>query len=267
MVPAQAEVQLQFLVVVVVQVGTHHLPCVQTATVPPARILLLIVEVSKEHDARLVGKTAGHAARGIALLRAAGKVEIGHISSVHAFLDAEVEHGLLLSVFDAGDACLVALLVVELQVLDDAHGDVLQGSLHVAEHELLAVEQYLLHLLAVDGDVAILVYFCTGNTLDEFLDGRALRRAEGLGVIHDGVLSHDDLCGPSGDDGLFQHGGFRLQEQAAQVLTLVASQRHLALQRLVAHGRDAEAERAGAWGLHVEVSLLVAHRSSGEGTV
>ena len=131
---------------------------------------------------------------------AQAQVEIGHIAVVHAFLDGEVEHGLLVAVVDACDARLVALLVIELQALDDGDRDVLQGSLHVAEHELLAVEQDFLHLFSVDGDVAVFIDLGTRNALDEFLDGRPFRRAVGFWVEDDGVLLHHNLCSASFSD-------------------------------------------------------------------
>ena len=106
-VPAEAEVDLQLIVVVVVQVGAEHLTGVKSAAVPPAGVLLLVVEIAEEHDAGLVGEAAAHHPRGIAVLGTCGQVEVGHIATVHAFLDAEVEHGLLLTVFDAGDARLI----------------------------------------------------------------------------------------------------------------------------------------------------------------
>ena len=123
-VPTEAEVHLQLVVVVVVQISAEHLTGIQSATVPPACVLLFVVEIAKQDKASLVGETTGHPPRSIAVLRSSGKVEVGHVASVHAFLDAEIEHGLLLAVLDAGDACLVTLLVIEFQVLDNAYGNV-----------------------------------------------------------------------------------------------------------------------------------------------
>ena len=201
------------------------------------------------------------------MLGAAGKVEVGHISAVHAFLDREVEHGLLLAVVDARNARLVRLLVVELQVLDDADGDVLERRLHIAEHELLAVEQNLLHLLAVDGDFAVLVDIGTGNAFDELLDGRTFRGAVGLGIVDDGILAYDDLRGTASDDGLLEQDALRLHQQVAEVLVLVAPQRYLALNGLVPQRRDAQTVGARSRCQHVEVAAFVGHRSSYEGTV
>ena len=122
MVPTDAAVDLELLAVVVVQVAAEHLTAVQTATVPPAGILLLVVEVAGHHDTGVVGETRSHTSRGVAVLCTASQVEVGHITAVHTFLDGEVEHGLLVAVLDTGDACLVALLVVELHALYNADG-------------------------------------------------------------------------------------------------------------------------------------------------
>ena len=98
------------------------------------------------------------------------QVNVGHVASVHAFLDGEIKHRLLISVFNTGNAGLVALLVVELHILDDADRQVLQGCLHIAQHEFLAVEQYLLHLFAIDGDISIFVNLGSWHSLDQFLN-------------------------------------------------------------------------------------------------
>ena len=207
MVPAHAGVNLQLLAVVVVQVRTQHLTGVQTTTVPPAGILFLVVEVAHQHKAHIIGKAATHAARGVAMLSTASNIEVGHIAAIHTFLNGEVEHGLLVAVLDTRDAGLVALLVVELHILDDAHRQVLQRRLHIAQHKLLTVDQNLLNGLAVDGDITVLIDFGTRHTLDELLDGRALWRAEGIGVINQRVFLHHHLSCTTCNYRFFQQHG------------------------------------------------------------
>ena len=119
MIPADTQIHLQLLSVIVVQVRTQHLPRVQTAAVPPARIILLVVQVPHQHEARLVGEAATHSTRSIAVLGTAGQVEVGHVPAVHALLDGEIEHCLLLPILNTRDTSLVALLVIELHVLDN----------------------------------------------------------------------------------------------------------------------------------------------------
>ena len=53
------------------------------------------------------------------MLGTAGQVEVSHVSAIHTLLDGEVEHGLLLPILNTRDTSLVALLVVELHILDD----------------------------------------------------------------------------------------------------------------------------------------------------
>ena len=124
-----------------------------------------------------------------------------------------MEHGIAVDAVIAGvttpggihPALVVALLakeVVELQILDDVHWYILQGRLHVAQHKLLAVEQYLRHLLAVDRDLAVLIHLSAGYPLDQFLNGRSLRSAKGVWIIDQGVLFYNDLSYTGCDDGL-----------------------------------------------------------------
>ena len=62
MVPAQAEIYLELVPVVVIEVGSQHLSGVQSSAVPPSGILLFVVGIAQECKARLVGKMAAHAA-------------------------------------------------------------------------------------------------------------------------------------------------------------------------------------------------------------
>ena len=267
MVPTDAAVDLEFLAIIVVEVGTEHLTAVQTATVPPAGILLFVVEVAGHHDTGIVGEARGHAARGIAVLRTTGQVEVGHVATVHALLDGEVEHGLLVTVLDTRDTGLIALLVVELHVLDDGDRQVLQRRLGIAEHELLTVDEDLLHLLAVDGDVAVLIDLSSRHAFDEFLDGRALRGAVGIGIEHERVLLDDDLCSTARDDSLLEHDALRRHQQRAEFLVLAAAQGDVALDVLESDRGDLQSEGAVVRGLDGEVSLIVADGTTDEDRV
>ena len=125
------------------------------------------------------------------MLRAGCEIDVGHDTLVHATLDAEVEHGLLLTVLNAADAREVALLVVGLDAVDDVRRQVLEGRLRVARHELLAIDENLLHLLAVDLDGTVVADLCPRQALDELLYHRALGRGtlqhDGIGLERDGA--------------------------------------------------------------------------------
>ena len=143
------------------------------------------------------------------MLRTARNVEIGHVATVHALLDGEVDNGLLIAVFNTCNTCLIGLLVVELHVLDDIHRDIFQGSLNVTQHELLTIKQDFLDHLAIDGDVAILVNLSTWDALNQFLNGRAFGCTVGIWIIHQRILLDDNLGSTPRDNHLFQHSRLR----------------------------------------------------------
>ena len=149
------------------------------------------------------------------MLRACGEIDVGHDTLVHATLDAEVEHGLLLTVLNAADAREVALLVVGLDTVDDVRRQVLEGRLRVARHELLTIDEDLLDLLAIDLDGTVVADLSARQTLDELLDNRALGRAERARVIYKGIGLERHLRGMSRHRGAFQHDGIGLEGDGA----------------------------------------------------
>ena len=72
MVPTNAAVYFELFAIVIVEVGTKHLTAIQATTVPPAGILLLVVEVACHHDAGVIGEARGHTTRSISVLRTTG---------------------------------------------------------------------------------------------------------------------------------------------------------------------------------------------------
>ena len=180
---------------------------------------------------------------------------------------SEVEHGLFVAVFNARDTGLIALLVVELHVLDDGDGQVLQRRLCVTEHELLAVDEDLLHLLNIDGDIAVLVDLCTWHTFDEFLDGRAFRGAVGIGVEHEGVFLYDDLCCTACNDGLLEHDALRRHQQRAEFLILAAAQGDITLDVLEPDGGNFQSEGTVVRSLDGEVTFIVTDSATNEDRV
>ena len=139
------------------------------------------------------------------MLCTGSQVEIGHKATVHTLLDGKIDDRLLLAILDTRDTCLIALLVVELHVLDDIDGNIFQGRFHVAQHKFLTVEQNLLHGLAVNRDITILIDLGTRDALDEFIDRRPLGCTVGVRVIDQCVLLDNNLCGTACHDSFFQH--------------------------------------------------------------
>ena len=177
MVPAYAAVEFEFFGLLVVQVRTDHLCGSQslTCTTEPAtattaweaHVVGIVGIGHKEHLHVILHHTTEDAAC-ITVLRTGGKVGIGHDTPVHASLDAEVEYGLLLTVFDTRHTGEVALLVVGLDAVDDVRGQVLHSGLRIARHELLTIDEDLFHLFTIDLDGTVVADLCSRQTTYQF---------------------------------------------------------------------------------------------------
>ena len=242
MVPAHAAAQFQAVGILIVGVQTHHLRSLQ-AVAPATAEASAAATAAEAHVADVVGlgeahqphravEAGSHQAARIALLGAQSGVDVGEGAAVHAALQSEVEHHLLLAVVDARDAGLVALLVVGLHALHNRCGQVLDGRLRVAGHELLAVDLNLLHLLADDGDGAVIADLGTRQFLHQLLDDGAFWRLVGAGVINQGILLRIDL---------------------RQVLHHLDVLEHL---RVDLHGQRAQIDRPSADGYRLEECLI-----------
>ena len=103
MVPSDASVDFQFLSIVVVDVTSQHLLRVQSPSVPPSRIFLLVVGIAHDNQSGVVGKTTSRHPARIAVLSSASNVHVSHISTVHSLLHGEVEHRFLVAVLYTRD--------------------------------------------------------------------------------------------------------------------------------------------------------------------
>ena len=274
-VPAQGSVPLPGLAVVVVHVDARHLGVVESLaglseSAPSAAAKHHVADVvgrEETHHAEVVLEVGRHATLAIAPVVAHGEVDVGEESFVHAFLHAEVEHGLLFAVVDARDTGQVALLVVGLHLVDDGGGEVLQRRLGIAGHKLLAIHEDLLHLLAVDLDRPVVADLCAGQHLDQGLDGRSLCHAVGGGVILEGVILEHDLRGLGGDRHLAQHMLVGLEREGADLLVLAASDHDVVADRAHTDERDLEDVAAVARGGKRKAACVVARRARDVGAV
>ena len=215
MVPAHRSVPRQCRSVVVVEVGAKHLRRVQsvlaasprTASAAVRSHIVGVVERSEAHDTYFVLEGSTHKTLRVAVLGAVCKVGIGKHTTVHTLLQTEVEHRLFVAVVNARNLCKVALLVVSLNLVDNACRQILHGSLGVAHHKLLAVHLNLLNLLAVDRNLAVVVNLCAGQTLHQLLNGRAFGCAERRGVIHKCILLKHNLCSLRCNGSAFEGNG------------------------------------------------------------
>ena len=218
-VPAHAAVQLELILQLIVDVGTHHLGSVQTLTLltPSATAataweahVVDIVGTREEHHLQIVFHHGAHASTEVTAVGSDSEIDIGHETLVHTWFDTEVEHRFFLSVLDTTDTREVALLIVGLDAVDDVGGQVLEGGLRVACHELLAIHEDLLDFLSVDLDGSVVIDLGTRETLHEFFHHRTFWCTEGAGIIHKGVGLQRHLRGPCRHRGALQHDGIGL---------------------------------------------------------
>ena len=230
MVPADASVQLQAVFLLVVEVQARHLRSRQTLTSgapAPATVgighVADVVAVAHEHHLQVVLHPSAEQSATVAVVRTYAYIGIEHKALVHTFLNAEVEHRLFLTIIDTADTCLVALHVVGLHTLYNIGGQVLQRCLGIACHKLLAIDHNLLHLLAIDGNLAVIVNLGTRQSFHQLLQHSTLRRSVGRSIIDKGVGLDNDLRRLTGHHGIVQHHGIGLHDHGAHVEVLVAA--------------------------------------------
>ena len=162
-----------------------------------------VVGIGHTHQTMVAFHQHSEQAGSVAVLCTDTQVDIGHRTTIHAGTKSEVKHHLLVSVVDIGDTGQVALLIVSSDSFYDVGGQVLQGCLHISK--VFLVDLNLLHLLTVDGDVTIFINIGTRQTLHQLFNHRAFRRAEGIGIINDGVAFRLNLGYMSRCCDAFQH--------------------------------------------------------------
>ena len=215
MIPTHRAIHRNQVGLLIVHVDTTHLRRVQasiaateaTATTTAEATVTSIVGVAKGTYGHHIIIVHSHQTSRIAVLRTDTYIVICHEALIHAFLHSEVEGGFLVTIVDTRDTAQVALLIVNLDALDDRCRQVLHGRLRIAGHKLLTTHLHFLHLFSVDGDLTVVVDLCTGNTLHQFLSHRAFRHAIGSRIIDECVfLQHHFLC-KCRHLGTFQHHG------------------------------------------------------------
>ena len=213
MVPAEGGIEFELVLQLVVVVGSYHLAGIQTIGTAEASTrstttestVAGIIGISKEHESVIVIEITTHTTHIVSALVTNTQVDVGHQTLVHTLLHTEVEHGLFLAIIDTGYLREVTLLIVSLNLVDDAGRQVLQGSLGITRHKLLAIHENLLHFLTIDFDGTVVADLCTRQTLDEFLYHRTFRCTVGSRIIDEGILLQVHLLSHGSNHGTFQH--------------------------------------------------------------
>ena len=268
MVPTYTTIELQPVFLFIVDVDTDHLRGIQTLTLlAPAASptstreahIVDIVGSCEEHHLQVVFHHSSHAPACITLLSTDSEVDIGHDTMIHAFLDAKVEHGLFLTILNARDTGQITLLVIGTDALNDIRGQVLQSCLRITRHELLTVDEDLLHLLAIDLDGSIIAHLSTREALHEFLNDGSLGGAIRTGIIYKGVGLEGHLRGMGSDGGTFQHNRIRLERDSASTVILTVLEGDRLRVGLETHIRNLQGVTALTGGLDGECARGVGH--------
>ena len=265
MVPAERGIELELVFQLIVVVGAYHLAGIQTVGTAPessARTtaestVTGIIGIGKEHKSVVVGEIATHTTHIIAVLVTHTQVDIGNHTLIHPLLHTEVEHGLFLTVINTSHLGEIALLVVCLDLINDAGRQVLQSSLGIARHKLLAVYQDFLHFLTVDLDGTVIADLCTRQTLHEFLNHRTFRCAVGCRIIDEGILLQTHLLSHGGYHGTFQHDSISTNDHIPHCQILVFRNLDALNGRLVTYTGNLEEILAISRGIDMEESPLI----------
>ena len=180
-------------------------------------LVAVVVIIGERGD--VVGGIGGRGGRDVV---ADTRGDVGHETAHGTAYDGEVEDSLLLAVIDAGELCLVGLLLDYLDLLDELGRNVLGSDLGIVHEEGLAFHVHLGDSLSVDDDGAVIVDLDTGKLLQEVLEDIVLGGLEGSCVIFDSIFLDGDRGAHVGDAGGLEHLAVKLELDIADgnVLTL-----------------------------------------------
>ena len=240
MVISYREIRLQFILYLIVIVQAEHLWSRQSvaataATTTSEASVASIVHVAEHHYSAIILHVRTHHALSIPMLCTNRQVDVSQVALVHALLDTKVQHGLLLAVINTGHPCKVTLLVISLHLFYNRCRQVLQSRLRVASHEFLAVNHYLLYLLAIDGNLSTIINLRTRQTFHQFFYYRALRCPVCSSIIYEGILLHYHLCSNTVGNDFLQQYRIRLHVHPSEGKIIIVADGDVSQDCLVAN--------------------------------
>ena len=139
----------------------------------------------------------------------------------HAWTNGKVDDGFFLTVVDAGEFGLFALLFHHLHLLYKLCRDVLGCELRVVQEEGLAGDGNLGDRLAVAGDGAVLGNLDAGELLQKVHQHVVITYLEGRCIVFHRVLLYDDGIAHCRYGCRIEHFGVEFQFQGAKVQVLL----------------------------------------------
>ena len=178
----------------------RHVAGAPVAVAARPAVLVDVVGVAEERHARVVVVVETEQPGHVAVVGAAARLGVGHVAAVVFALQLHVHHVVLLLHVVTNQLALLGALVEDLQLLHGVVGQVVEHDLILALEEVLAVQRQVVHLLAVDVDVAVFLQFCTRHLTDESVEHRAFGQVEGRGVVDQRVTAIGQLDLRARDD-------------------------------------------------------------------
>ena len=142
-----------------------------------------VVHVGREHEALPAVDVEAEKRARVAPLGAVGQVGVERPRTLVVGFQVDVHHVALVAHVAAHGLAALALALVDLDLAHDVGRQVLQGQLGVAVEEVLAAEQDVLDVAAVDVDPSV-AQLGAGELFDEVVEHRAVGQVEGVGVIY-----------------------------------------------------------------------------------
>ena len=114
---------------------------------------------------------------------------ITHQTAIIFALQLHIHHVVFLLDIMANEFTLFGTLVKDFQFLHGVVGQVVEHYLVLSLEEVLTVQREIVHLLAVDIDVSVVLEFGTGHLTNQSVEHRTFWQVKGGGIIHQRVTT------------------------------------------------------------------------------
>ena len=161
----------------------------------PVIIHVGVVHPAEKGDTRAVGITQAESPSGIAAVRTASRRDIGHIAGVVFAFEAHIHHvGFFLRVVTE-ELAAVGRLVIHFHLLHREGRQVVEHLTVVALEKVRTVQRQVIHLTAIDVNLAVRLQFRSGQLADQFIEHRPFGQVEGICIVDHRIapVSHPDF--------------------------------------------------------------------------
>ena len=149
-----------------------------------------------------------------------------------------------------------------MQFVDHVSGYILRRDSGVVIKEFLAVNQYLLHLLAVSGNFTVAAHFHAGQALEQVLNHGIGLSLVGVGIKFHGVFLDGNGCLDAHHHGLLEQNGVIGHLYHTHIhVAAVAAHAHALDHVVVAYVAELQVVVSGLHFLDVKHAVLVGHHA------